>query len=1093
MWIGRPFGGQGPRLRRGLRNSILGALLSIAIPGIWPARAQTEGPVETYRIAVQATAGATRAIETWRATEDVLNQASAAQGLPYRFIVLPETGGGLIDAIEAGRADLLLTDPAAFVVAEVNHDARAILSTARILDGRSVDQTGALVFARADVAIGGLEDLAGRNVMAVASTDFSGWWLAAQEFRRFRLEPMDHLGEVMFSGGNEREVVYAVQSGLVDAGVIRAGALEELAAAGAISMDAFQPVSLQRHEGFPYWVSTPLYPERVLSALPNVPDAALSLVINTLLELEIDTAAATAAGQLAWQAPENYQSVHALLVSLRAPPYENYIWQAVVRIHRLYRWPIYGVVLAILGSLAFLTYQARRNMALAEARRAVLKSESRSKVFYRNAIENHTVFCMLTRDGKISHVNDRFCELAGQDRRRLLGQELSTFLSERDQAVLSGEIAQSMDLKTPWNGHLRLRKQAGSYSWAQCTVIPVTGIEDQLSEIALVATDMTSTQQDVVEETFNDTLELIEDPVIVLRPRGLDILYCNKAAHQALVSERVGGDWKDRPITDFITAEDVASLRMRAEAVVDGPMRRVTWEVESGKGVDYEISLEYVIPDMDEPSLVVMYRDVTERKAAERAKNEFISTVSHELRTPLTSMRGALQMVSSGVMGEVPGKMQELIDMAGRNTDRLMTLINDILDLEKIEAEKMEYHLEPLDLVELIEQATEANRFYAQRFNVTLVPRIDMAEAPYVTMGDWNRLMQVMDNLLSNAAKFSHEGGEVHINLYRHKDWIRMSVRDYGTGIPEGSQSKIFGRFVQSDSSDTRAKGGTGLGLAIVRPIVASHNGAISFHSEENVGTEFYVDLPRFDGEHASAVEKSDSLIVARFSEVFADTDAEIPLPQSALVRALEERLQATGWTTELEPGRVTLAKILSGSGLLGHTIALDLVDAQCRGLISDLMAQDVIEGAPVHILEAALRSDDGAPTEDGDRRGSLVVSHWLRELPDLIGQGEPVKIMVMGAQDGTLIKGERMEVTRVADAQQAAALARDDGFDLVLALWETGEACTALILPTRESRLLDEVPMTIFAGQKAAKGPSMGVVSKFNRRGGASRGGRAR
>lgn len=1078
-------------LQQCLKLSVLAFLITMLSTIWWAPQAQTEDDVEIVRIVVQATKGATRTLEAWNATETVLNEASIENGLPYRFAIVPEAGDSMQSAVNSGRADLLLTDAASFVVAEVDYGARAILSTARIVEGRSIDQTGALIFARADDPYDRLSDLRGRDMMAVAHNDFSGWWLAAQEFRRFRLDPNDHLAQIIFSGGNEREVVYAVQSGLVHAGVIRAGALEELAASGAVDLGDFRPISQQVIEGFPYWTSTKLYPDRVLSAMPGVPDLVLSLVINTLLELETDEAITLTEDNIVWQAPDNYQTVHELLVSLRAPPYENYMWQAIVRIYSIYKLPIFAVVLAIIGSLTFLAYQARKNWVLAEARRNVLKSESRSKVFYRNAIEEHTVFCMLSRDGKISHVNERFCELAGQHRTAIIGKDLSELLSEKDKSILAGDVKESMDHKTPWNGHLRIKKRDGRYSWAQCTVIPVIGFEDQLSEVALVATDMTSTQQDVVEDTFNDTLELIEDPVVVFNPSTFKITYCNRAADRMLVKNRMGGEWKDRPIPDLITREDFESLKLRCETVREGPQRRVHWEIDTKDNVSYEISLEYVEPELDDPSMVVMYRDVTERKAAERAKSEFVSTVSHELRTPLTSMKGALKMASSGMVGEVPDKMKNLLDMAGRNTDRLVTLINDILDLEKIEAQKMVFNLERLDMVEVIEQAVEANRFYADKYNVSLVPVIDDADAPYITLGDHDRMMQVMDNLMSNASKFSHEGGEVHISLFRHETWLRMSVRDFGTGIPEASQEKIFDKFVQSDSSDTRAKGGTGLGLAIVKPIVESHNGTISFHSKEGLGTEFFVDLPRVDGDTIANVEKPEALVASSFSTSDENDSDLSSLTSSKLVHEFEKRLRQSGWATELEAGRVTTHQILSGSGVLGHAIAINLLNNQCRQFISDLIETKVITHAPVFIMEATMEDAATASVED-DRRGLKVLSDWIKRIPNSVApdpdKNSKVRVLLISSENVEANFGELVEVTNVEDAPQALAMLDVDDYDLVIDFQETDDNCTGLILPTQVGSLASNLPITIFAGQKTAKDKSMGVVSKFSNRMGSGR-----
>lgn len=1076
------------QLMRGAKVLLLSLTFCVGPLDRWSLEAQTNLEIETYRIGIQATSGATRTLEAWRATENILNQTSEQDGLPYRFTIVPEVGGTIANSIEAGRIDLLLTDPAAFVVAEVEFGARAILSTARIIEGKSVDKTGALIFVRADQPFSDLSDLRDEDVMAVAPTDFSGWWLAAQEFRRFRLEPMEHLGEVLFSGGNEREVIYAVQSGLVAAGVVRAGALEELADAGIVQLSEFRPISPQIIDGFPYWVSTPLYPERVLSALSEVPDPVLSLVINTLLDLDPGASEIHDKMEIAWQAPENYQVIHELLISLRARPYENYLWQAAVRIFSLHRWQILAVLLAVLCSLAFLSYQARRNWIMVEAQRNVLKSESRSKVFYRSAVEEHTVFCMLTRDGKISHVNGRFCDLAGQSRKALLGTELSTLLSNRDQRTLVGEIQQSMELKTPWNGHLRIRKVDGSYSWAQCMVIPVTGVEDRLSEIALVATDMTSTQKDVVETTFSDTLELIEDPVVVLNPSSLTVLYCNRAANHTLIQARIGGDWRNRPIDELITDEDLIALRARTDAVIEGPHRRITWEVDTKDKFSYEISLEYVAPEMGKPTLIVMYRDITERKAAELAKSEFVSTVSHELRTPLTSVKGAIAMASSGKAGEVPETVMALLGMASRNTDRLALLINDILDLEKIEAHKMEFNFEKLNLAELIDQALDANFHYADNLKVKLKAEIDLENSPYVTLGDKNRLMQVMDNLISNASKFSHPDTQVLIRLRRHKGWIRLSVRDFGAGIPRSTQLKIFGKFVQGDSSDSRAKGGTGLGLAIVKPIVEAHNGAISFYSEEGNGSEFFVDLPRVEGDVVSKVVLPAGLIAPGYlgCEDLADEIVVSAFTGFALIEEFEKCLRRSGWATDLEAGHVTTNQILNGSGVLGRAIATNLLDVGCRTLFSDLMDQGIIHNAPVCFLEASMnRVPDGA--SEADISGSTVMSEWLSAIPQHIGADGAasieIKVLMIAGEDLSIDTDTHVEIKRVGHFRDLPTRSDLQSVDMVLYLSDNIETCTALILPTDQGVLAGKLPITVFSGQKIEKAAHFGVVSKFSLR----------
>ncbi|TIV77307.1 MAG: PAS domain S-box protein, partial [Mesorhizobium sp.] len=240
---------------------------------------------------------------------------------------------------------------------------------------------------------------------------------------------------------------------------------------------------------------------------------------------------------------------------------------------------------------------------------------------------------------------------------------------------------------------------------------------------------------------------------------------------------------------------------------------------------------------------VITYnRDITEQKRNAQLKNDFISTVSHELRTPLTSIRGSLGLIAAGVAGELPPKAANLINIAHNNSERLVLLINDILDMEKIESGVIAFKIRQMPVRPLLEQAIAASSNYRAdgRIRIVLVDDAPRAEANI----DEDRLHQVMANLLSNAIKFSDADGTVTVKLERRdRDMLRISVIDQGAGIPEAFRSRIFGKFEQADASSTRKQGGTGLGLSIVKTIVEKLGGAVSFETEEGKGTSFHVDL----------------------------------------------------------------------------------------------------------------------------------------------------------------------------------------------------------------------------------------------------------
>ncbi len=238
-------------------------------------------------------------------------------------------------------------------------------------------------------------------------------------------------------------------------------------------------------------------------------------------------------------------------------------------------------------------------------------------------------------------------------------------------------------------------------------------------------------------------------------------------------------------------------------------------------------------------------RDISEWKKVDKMKSEFISTVSHELRTPLTSIRGALGILQAGITGELPEKSKPLVKIALNNCERLVRLINDILDIEKIESGKMEFQFKSILLNPIIQQTVESNHAFAADFGVSLnfIP----SDTKLWVKADSDRLMQVLTNLISNAVKFSPQGESVTITSRSVGDKVRIEIIDRGPGIAEEFLDKIFKKFMQADSSDSRQKGGTGLGLSISKNIIELSGGKIGFENNPDRGTCFYFELPQIE------------------------------------------------------------------------------------------------------------------------------------------------------------------------------------------------------------------------------------------------------
>lgn len=237
--------------------------------------------------------------------------------------------------------------------------------------------------------------------------------------------------------------------------------------------------------------------------------------------------------------------------------------------------------------------------------------------------------------------------------------------------------------------------------------------------------------------------------------------------------------------------------------------------------------------------------------AAYLVKSQFVSTVSHELRTPLTSIKLSLDLINSGALGPLPANMKSIVETAGRNGERLSKLIDDILDLQKLEAGEMRYHMQVLNAKSFLREAIDANARFAESKDVKLIADFS-DDPPLFIEADEMRLMQVLSNMISNAVKFSHKAGTVSIGCLDWKGKTTIYVKDRGIGIPDGSRDKVFGKFTQIDSSDRRQVGGTGLGMSISKEIIEHFKGKIDYLSEPGEGTTFFVELPT----HARAARK---------------------------------------------------------------------------------------------------------------------------------------------------------------------------------------------------------------------------------------------
>lgn len=325
------------------------------------------------------------------------------------------------------------------------------------------------------------------------------------------------------------------------------------------------------------------------------------------------------------------------------------------------------------------------------------------------------------------------------------------------------------------------------------------------------------------------------------------VLFDNRAARHLLGDNRLPGRsfaslfQQDGQALPLPQADDIAAANAQESHI----FREVQGVRQDGSLIDLGMSLANLQRNQQCLTIAIIH-DLTEQKRVERLKGEFVSAVSHELRTPLTSIRGALGLITGGVMGAVPPAMEKLMTVARDNAERLALLVNDILDFEKLEYGGMTFHMENHSLFQLVSSAVESNQGYAEKFGIRLQCLCPQDPAWTICI-DANRLSQVLSNLISNAVKFSHQDQAVEVDIVAHEKQVRIWVIDHGIGIGADFQKRIFRKFSQEDSAVDRKHAGTGLGLSLSRSMVEKMGGKVGFESVEGQGSLFFIELTLVD------------------------------------------------------------------------------------------------------------------------------------------------------------------------------------------------------------------------------------------------------
>lgn len=659
-------------------------------------------------------------------------------------------------------------------------------------------------------------------------------------------------------------------------------------------------------------------------------------------------------------------------------------------------------------------YASARDVTEIEAREAELvriTAEANAREAELNAFFELSpdIFTISDGHGHYFKVNPQFEEVLGWTPEEALTIRADNLIHPDDLASLPAARADSAAGRPLTNFRLRFRCKDGSYrvlQWASRS-------QPELGRAYSSGRDVTeAARQEASLARLARIFDTSPDVLVVATPDA-NMIRINQTARRLL------GIGPAAPLpTSVLELFEPDAAEIVHGTIFPAALRSGSWTGElamtdhSGRAIPMQLTvLTHPGPQGGIEFLSMRGHDVSVYKDAERVKDDFLSTVSHELRTPLTSIRGSMGLIEGGAMGKIPPKAMNMVRIANSNTDRLIRLINDVMDVEKMRAGKLEMRRTAVPLASVASTAITEVAALAAEFDVVLAK--EYSRPSPIVLGDHDRLVQLVVNLLSNAAKFSPAGSTVTVKVgpVPGEDAAMISVTDQGPGIAPEKQQWIFQRFTQVDSSSTKRRPGTGLGLAIAHEIAELHDGTLDVDSEPGHGATFTFTVPTtdqhkmIDGPAAppSVISTPGSRLQLHGPKLLVVEDDE---QLSAVYEAL---LTGAGY-------HVTTARSLAGARLsleqdVPDALLLDirLPDGNGLDLLSELAADDRFSSMTVIVISGSVDRPGGSlplvvdwipkPTDNLQLLSRLAL--------DLAGIGQPHVLIVEDDEDTALVISE--------------------------------------------------------------------------------------
>jgi len=800
-----------------------------------------------YKIGILANRGKPAVMQKWRYTAKYLTDHITDK----EFVIIPLDFDEIESFVQKGRIDFLISDPYFFVTLKQTGLVQKILTLKDFFqyNHSSSSLFGSVIFFKKDRSdINSIEDLKNKNFVAVNPKSIGGWLAASYLMFQHNIDPYMDLKSLSYVG-SEDDVVLAGIYGVADAGCIRTGVLENMYYNGIINLLDISYIPNNTIK-YPNYLSTELYSEWLLMKTTKVSTEMADQITKVLLTMETDTLAAVSGEYDGWTIAVDYTKTEDIMKTLQVGPFVNYGRISINEVFKQYHDWIIAIFLLLTLLIIFIIKSQIEIVRRKNTTEELIRNRDKLTAVMNSSNAIISVFNVF---GDFTVLFSKIASKIGYVLNQPMAHNIKSYIHPLDAISFIQHLTHVIKTKEEVSSvKYRIRYKDQSWYWQEANISPL-----QHTDLAVVVSIDISDKIKAEQQIEQQRNQLIKLSTTVEQSPSISVLtdvegrieYTNPKFTE--ITGYTLKEVKGKKTNILRSSETQISLYKNLwKTIIAGK----SWKgIFKNKKKDSTFYWEEAIisPIKNEIGITTNFikvaEDITEKRKAEqetkealKIKSDFISMVTHEIRTPLTAITEGINLFFELPDYKLSTQQEHLLKIVRKNVDRFGQLVNDVLDFQKLDAGRMNFVFEDVQINGIINDSIEGIRPIVNEKKLELL--IDLQPNLPIIKGDANRLIQVLTNILHNAVKFTATG-TIHIISCIKDDNISVSIKDSGIGIPENDVKRIFHRFEQAKNIHAKYKG-TGLGLAISLEIMNAHNGKIDVKSIEGEGTTFCLMFP---------------------------------------------------------------------------------------------------------------------------------------------------------------------------------------------------------------------------------------------------------